>query len=59
MIIAFDIFMSEHNKTGSEKADGYSQAAFDGLTDSEKDKVFKLLENELPFSAEWLVLVDP
>jgi hypothetical protein len=45
MTIAFDIFMSEYDKADSEKADGYSLAAFDGLTGSEKDAVFRLLEN--------------
>lgn len=45
--------------TGSEKADGYSRDAFVGLDECEKEIVFGLLLNELPFSAEWLFFVDP
>lgn len=55
---AFDTFMQQHRQTGSAKADGYSWDAFVGLTAEEKDKVFTLLENELPWSAEWLFQVN-
>jgi hypothetical protein len=58
MTIAFDKFMKQHQKTGSEKADGYSLDAFEGLNEHEKEIVFKLLVQELPFSAEWLFLLD-
>jgi hypothetical protein len=58
MTAAFDKFMEQYNKTGSEKADGYSRSAFDGLSEEEKEVVFKLLESELPFSAEWLFYVN-
>lgn len=44
--------------TGSEKADGYSPDVFIGLGDWEKETVFKLLTNELPWSAEWLFSLD-
>ena len=44
---------------GSEKADGYSQDAFTGLDDHEKETVFKLLVTELPWSVEWLFFLDP
>jgi len=59
MTVAFDEFMRQYKMTGSEKADGYSRAAFTGLDDREKETVFGLLLNELPFSAEWLVFVNP
>lgn len=51
--------MKQYRRTGSEKADGYSRDAFDGLDDREKVEVFRLLESELPFSVGWLFLVDP
>ncbi len=59
MTAAFDTFMKQNQMTGSEKADGYSPDAFVGLTDQEKDIVFQLLEKELPWSAQWIFLVDP
>lgn len=58
MTTAFDNFMKQHEKTGSEKADGYSRDVFVGLSDFEKEKVFSLLAQELPFSAEWLFFLD-
>ena len=59
MTVAFDTFMAQHRMTGSEKADGYSCDAFDGLAESEKDTVFAMLESELPFSVEWLFYLNP
>jgi hypothetical protein len=59
MTIAFENFLAQYHATGSEKADGYFPDAFDGLSESEKDVVFKLLETELPFSVKWLFVVDP
>jgi hypothetical protein len=59
MSLAFDNFLRQYNATGSEKADGYSRDAFEGLTDPEKDTVFNMLEKELPYSAEWLFFLDP
>jgi hypothetical protein len=59
MTAAFDTFMQQNQMIGSEKADGYSPDAFVGLTDQEKDIVFQLLEKELPWSAQWIFLVDP
>jgi len=44
--------------TGSEKADGYLRDAFDGLAESERETVFRLLESELLFSVEWLFYLD-
>lgn len=58
MTLAFEKFMKQHEKTGSEKADGYSDDAFLGLAEHEKNIVFSLLLKELPWSAEWLFLVD-
>ena len=59
MTLAFDTFMKQYQMTGSEKADGYSRDAFIGLDEHEKEEVFKLLTTELPWSAEWLFLLDP
>jgi hypothetical protein len=59
MSLAFDKFMRQYKATGGEKADGYSRDVFLGLDEHEKEKVFKLLETELPWSTEWLFLVDP
>lgn len=58
MTAAFDTFMEQYNRTGSEKADGYTRSAFDGLSDTERDVVFGLLASELPFSVEWLFYVN-
>lgn len=58
MTLAFEMFMQQYRSTGSEKADGYSRDALLGLDGDERKKVFKLLETELPWSAEWLFLVD-
>lgn len=58
MTVAFDNFMKQYHMTGSEKADGYSADAFDDLSRGEKAIVFKLLLNELPWSARWLFLLD-
>lgn len=59
MTVAFNKFMRQYQMTGSEKADGYSRDAFDGLAPDEADEVFHLLLNELPWSAEWLFYVNP
>jgi hypothetical protein len=58
MTPAFQIFLTEYHRTGSEKADGYSNGAFAGLSAMEKQAVFKMLETELPCSAQWLFVVD-
>lgn len=58
MTQAFEEFMRQYKATGSEKADGYSRDVFVGLEQHEKEEVFKLLETELPWSAEWLFLID-
>jgi len=59
MSAAFEEFMRQYKMTGSEKADGYSDDVFVGLEPDEKETVFKLLETELPWSAEWLFRLDP
>lgn len=58
MTTAFNEFMRQSKMTGREKADGYSQDAFIGLDEYEKETVFDLLVTELPFSAEWLFPLD-
>lgn len=58
MTAAFDLFMKEHNMTGSEKADGYSEAALTGLSEPEKQIAFDLLLKELPWSTKWLFILD-
>ena len=54
MTAAFNEFMRQYKMTGSEKADGYSRKAFEGLDTREKEEVFHLLKQELPYSVEWL-----
>lgn len=44
--------------TGSDKADGYSDASFAGLSEEEKEIVFDLLLTELPWSIRWLFVLD-
>lgn len=44
--------------TGSDKADGYSDASFAGLSEREKEIVFDLLSTELPWSIRWLFVLD-
>lgn len=58
MTAAFEKFMRQHQMTGSEKADGYSRDVFVGLESEERTKVFNLLIDELPWSAEWIFLVN-
>jgi hypothetical protein len=58
MTAAFEKFMRQHQMTGGEKADGYSRDVFVGLEPEERAKVFNLLIDELPWSAEWIFLVD-
>lgn len=50
MTSAFNEFLRRYKITGSEKADGYSQSAFIGLNEHEKEEVFKILVMELPYS---------
>lgn len=59
MSLAFEKFMMQYKMAGREKADGYSPDVFIGLEEHEKESVFKLLTNELPWSAEWLFALDP
>jgi len=56
---AFEEFLTQFKKTGSEKADGYSHDAFIGLTELEKKIVFDYLASELPWGIEWLFFLDP
>ncbi|MYM73115.1 hypothetical protein GTP56_13040 [Duganella sp. FT134W] len=58
MTASIDEFLRQHRATGSEKADGYSPDAFAKLTDQEREIVFTRLANELPWSAQWMFLVD-
>ena len=58
MTAAFEEFMRQHDMTGSETADGYSPDVFIGLEDRERECVFKLLTDELPWSADWLFRLD-
>jgi len=44
--------------TGREKADGYTQSAFLGLNNLEKEEVFNMLVKELPYSVQWLFFLD-
>ena len=59
MTQAFDTFLRQFHMTGSEKADGYSRDAFEGLAEHEKNTVFDMLAGELPWAAEWLFQLDP
>jgi hypothetical protein len=58
MTASIDEFLRQHRMTGSEKADGYSPNAFAELTDQDRDIVFSKLADELPWSAQWIFLVD-
>jgi hypothetical protein len=58
MTASFDEFMRQNAMAGSEKADGYSPDVFTMLTAQEKDIVFSILQKELPWSAQWIFLVD-
>lgn len=58
MTAAFNEFMRQHKMAGSEKADGYSQSAFIGLNEHEKEEVFKILVTELPCSVQWLFFLN-
>jgi len=58
MSLAFELFKKQYEMTGSEKADGYSQDAFIGLDEDEKEVVFNSLVTELPFSVDWLFFLD-
>lgn len=58
MTLAFQKFMRQHEKTGSEKADGYSDDVFSGLAEEEKNIAFSILLKELPWSSEWIFLLD-
>jgi hypothetical protein len=61
MTQAFETFMKQHKSTGSQKADGYSSDAFEGLNDREKAIVFDLLASELPWygAVKWIFTLDP
>jgi hypothetical protein len=59
MSSAFEEFLTQFRKTGSEKADGYSRDAFIGLTELEKKIIFDYLVSELPWEIEWLFFLDP
>ena len=59
MTVAFDTFLKQYNMTGSEKADGYSSDAFEGLTQEEKVIVFDMLVEQLPWASDWLFRLDP
>jgi hypothetical protein len=56
---AFEEFLTQFKKTGSEKADGYRRDAFIGLTELEKKIVFDYLVSELPWQIEWLFFINP
>lgn len=58
MTLAFENFMTQYKMAGREKADGYSQDAFVGLDQQEKETAFKLLVTELPWSTKWLFFLD-
>lgn len=58
MKAAFDEFIRQHKMTGSQKADGYSTHVLERLMGREKDIAFNLLEQELPWSAHWIFLID-
>ena len=58
MTAAFSEFMRQYKMTGSEKADGYSQSAFIGLDEHEKEEVFNILATELPYSVQWLFFLN-
>ncbi|WBS04298.1 hypothetical protein OU994_08475 [Pseudoduganella sp. SL102] len=59
MTQAFENFLRQFHMTGSEKADGYSRDAFEGLADHEKTTVFDMLVQELPWASDWLFRLDP
>ena len=58
MTLAFENFLKQHNAEGSEKADGYSTSLLTELDVNEKEMDFELLESKLPWSIEWLFLLD-
>jgi len=58
MTLAFENFLKQHNAEGSEKADGYSTSLLTELDVNEKEMAFELLESKLPWSIEWLFLLD-
>jgi hypothetical protein len=58
MTRAFNEFMRQYKMTGSEKADGYSCDVFLGLDEVERTEVFEILLTELPYSIEWLFVLD-
>lgn len=62
MSIAFENFNVQYNSTGRQKADGYDESHFDGMTESEKKHAFNMLLRELGASqnsTEWLFKLDP
>lgn len=56
--MAFEEFLKQHSAEGSEKADGYSKSLLTELDANEKEMAFTLLESELPWSIEWLFILD-
>lgn len=59
MTRAYENFLRQYQAIGSEKADGYSRDVFEGLELQEKADVFKKLQSELPYTVDWLFLLDP
>lgn len=60
MTPAFSKFMEQFRSTGSDKAQGYDESHFVGLSEEEKIIVFSCLERELtaPGVIGWLFLLD-
>lgn len=62
MSFAYEVFLTQFNAVGSEKADGYSKKMFEPLNQEEKKRAYSLLLNELPaspYNAEWLIFLQP
>jgi hypothetical protein len=47
MTSTFQKFLKQFHATGYEKADGYDQSHFDGMTEDERQKAFELLKQSL------------
>ncbi len=62
MSAAFEQFLKEYESTGREKADGYDESHFLGLSELEKQKVYDLLLKEIsvsPMVVEWMYKLFP
>lgn len=61
MTDTYNNFLKQYNSKGSQKADGYSESHFEGMTVDEKKEAFDLLKTELiaPGVADWLFYLDP